>query len=329
MPLQIFRQDIAKTQSDAIVNSTSELGHIFSGAEARLFAVGGESLAQARIKLGLISTGHSVYSSAFGLHAKYVIHTVPPVWEEELHNVSLLEQCYESSLELAKDLGCSSIAFPLIGAGSRSFPKAFALSIALRVIKNYLQQEDMDIIIAVYEDEAYLAAKSRYGDIESRFTSSDFLRLSYSYDSRMIPMRSSNTEVKELVFYDVIPHHRSLEEQLKNQGDSFQTLLFRWIIQKGLSDPMVYRQANMDKKLFSKIRNQGYKPKKYTALSLCVALELTQIQTNELLATLGYTLTNSDPVDLIVTYYMERRIYDIHRINITLFDYELPLLGSI
>ena len=110
-------------------------------------------------------------------------------------------------------------------------------------------------------------------------------------------------------------------------GDSFQTELFRLIDARGLTDPQVYKRANLDRKLFSKIRcNPAYLPKKRTILALAIALELDVAQTRALLASAGYTLTNSIRQDVIVSFCLEHGLYDIYEVDTLLSHYGEPEL---
>ena len=120
----------------------------------------------------------------------------------------------------------------------------------------------------------------------------------------------------------------SLKDLISQTGDSFQTRLFRLIDRKDLTDAEVYRKANIDRKLFSKIRcNPDYLPKKKTAVALAMALELNMDDTVDLLGRAGIALSDSSRFDLIIMYCIENRIYDLFTVNALLFEYDQPLLG--
>lgn len=118
-------------------------------------------------------------------------------------------------------------------------------------------------------------------------------------------------------------------EQLMNEiGDSFQDKLFSYIDASGMTDVEVYKKANIDRKLFSKIRsNPLYHPRKQTVLALAIALSLNIEQTVDLLTSAEYALSPGSKGDLIVKYFIEHEIFDIMTINFALDEYKQPLLG--
>ena len=122
---------------------------------------------------------------------------------------------------------------------------------------------------------------------------------------------------------------RSLEDLVTEIESSFAESLFKYINDKGLTDPEVYKRANLDRKLFSKIRkNKNYKPSKNTALALAIALELNLDETKDFIGKAGYALTRSSKMDIIVEFFIKQNNYDIFELNEVLFYYEEPLLGS-
>ena len=119
----------------------------------------------------------------------------------------------------------------------------------------------------------------------------------------------------------------SLDELLGEVGDTFHKVLFERISQSGMTDVEVYKRANMDRKLFSKIRsNPAYHPRKDTVLALAIALKLNLEETQDLLSRAEYSLSPSSKSDVIIRYFIERREYDIHLINIALDDHGLAIL---
>ena len=126
MPFHIIRQDITKVKTDAIVNTANPRPVIGSGTDSAIYeAAGKEKLLAAREKIGDIAPGNSEYTPAFGLPAKYTIHSAGTFWQDGLHGEwDILRSCYRSALSLAMQLNCKSIAFPLMATGAYGFPKA-------------------------------------------------------------------------------------------------------------------------------------------------------------------------------------------------------------
>ncbi|MCD8120695.1 MAG: macro domain-containing protein [Clostridiales bacterium] len=121
----------------------------------------------------------------------------------------------------------------------------------------------------------------------------------------------------------------SLDDALGNVGETFQQRLLHLIDERGLTDVDVYKRANMDRKLFSKIRcNENYKPKKKTALALAIALKLNLDDTVDLLKRAELALSPSSKSDLIIEYFISRQEYDIYSINLALFEHGQPILGE-
>ena len=125
-----------------------------------------------------------------------------------------------------------------------------------------------------------------------------------------------------------VPAKRSLEDVVKQVSETWSESLLRMITEKGYTDTEVYKRANIDRKLFSKIRsNKDYKPKKPTALAFALALKLNVDETKDFLGRAGYALSKSSVSDLIVEYFIDNGVYDIMTINLALYEHNEPLLG--
>ncbi len=167
MPFRIIRNDITRVAADAIVNTANPNPVIGSGTDNAVYAAAGkDALLAARKKIGRIARGEAAVTPAFGLQAKYIIHTVGPVWrggdqgEEEK-----LRACYRKPLLLAEQLECESIAFPLISTGVYGFPKELALKIAEEEITGFLENSEMEITLVVFDRASFEISAARKADI--------------------------------------------------------------------------------------------------------------------------------------------------------------------
>ena len=121
----------------------------------------------------------------------------------------------------------------------------------------------------------------------------------------------------------------SLADRVSHISDTWQELLFNLIDEKGYTDTEVYKKANVDRKLFSKIRsNSDYQPKKITAVAFALALELNLDEAKDFLARAGYAFSTSSVFDLIIMYFIENEVYDIYQINLALFEHDQPTIGG-
>ena len=339
MPLEIVRNDITKMQVDAIVNTANPRPIVGGGVDRAIHKVAGTELLDARKKIGDIATGKAAITSAFNLHARFVIHTVGPVWQDGEHGErELLSNCYDNSLQLAAENGCGSIAFPLISAGVFGCPSEVAIAVATQAIREFLTDHDMDVYLVIFDHKAFKISSSLFDDVQSFIDEryiEELLDEEYrgDYRDRRRNFETAGQPPAEDAYIDIPmwmskPKERSLEDLLNEVDDTFSEALLRLIDAKGKTDPEVYKKANVDRKLFSKIRNNpAYKPSKSTALAFAVALELNLDETKDFIGRAGYALSHSSKTDIIVEYFIQRSEFDIITINETLFAFEQPLLG--
>ncbi len=321
MPLKIIREDISRVHADAIVNTANPEPVVGRGTDMALYlAAGAEEMLAERKKIGAIPPGRAAATGAYRLNARYVIHTVGPEWRGGgFREREILGECYANSLALADSLKCKSAAFPLISAGIYGFPKAEALSVAFSEIGRFLLSHDMTVILAVLDRDAFEMSGRLFSDLEDLVGEKEAaarLRREYGAGANAarggLPLRPAERGARSF----------SLDEALGTKEDTFTRRLFRLIDERGLDDVTVYKRANIDRKLFSGIRcKKNYHPKKKTAVALAVALELSMDETADLLARAGYALSPNDRFDVIVSYFISRRFYNIWEINAALFRY--------
>ncbi len=338
MPFQIIRNDIAKVRADVIVNTANPKPQIGSGTDSAIYAAAGsDALLAERRKIGEIEPGHAAVTPAFALSAKYIIHTVGPAWLDGQHGEKdILRACYENSLALAAELKAESIAFPLIASGVYGFPKDEALNIALSEIGKFLLTHEMNVILVVLGRKAFALSEQLMGSVAAFLDEHQVRELEQAEyaDGRILEEHRRRRAVQQFhansaVYENPADSGKPLDRILSDAGDTFQQRLFRLIDASGMDDVTVYKKANIDRKVFSAIRcKKDYKPSKKTAVAFAVALELSMQEMLGLLACAGIAFSPSDKFDLIISYCVRNRIYDIFEINALLFEYEQPLLGA-
>lgn len=181
MPLKIVRNDISKVKADAIVNSANKNPICGGGAEYHIYnAAGYDDLLKAREQVGPLKVAQVAVTPAFALEAKYIIHTVGPKWKGGDSGEALaLANCYRGALDKAQQLGCQSIAFPLISSGVFKFPKDSALRIALDAIGEFLQTNEMDVMLVVFDRKAFEVSEELSSDIQA-FIDDNYVQDKYS-----------------------------------------------------------------------------------------------------------------------------------------------------
>ena len=338
MPLEIVRNDITKMTVDAIVNAANESLLGGGGVDGAIhYAAGPELLAECKT-LGGCKTGKAKITGGYKLPAKYVIHTVGPIYEDGKHGErALLESSYRESLALAKEHNCETVAFPLISSGVYGYPKDRALKVAIDVISDFLLENEMKVYIVIFDKAAYKISEKLFSDIAEyiddnyvdEHTDHDRERRRMSYPCQSIMLGTSAPKELDLCECKAILAEEELDFKLKQIDESFSQMLLRKIDEKGMTDAECYKKANIDRKLFSKIRSDvNYKPSKPTAIAFAISLELSLDETEDMLKKAGFALSHSNKFDIIIEYFISKGNYNIFEINEALFAFDQSLLGA-
>lgn len=323
MPFNIVKQDIVTMKVDAIVNAANTELVMGGGVCGAIFKAAGPDQLQAACQaLAPIKTGEAVITPAFALDAQYIIHAVGPNYRQwtQAESERLLFNAYTNSLQLARENNCSSIAFPLISSGIYGYPLAEALEVASSAIQAFLTKHELQVYLVLF-NQADFSLKTKVLRPVQDYLNTHWLREDSVYLGENIALDASRYHPKQAL--ELLP------DLIDNLASSFSEKLLELIDQKGLTDVEVYKRANIDRKLFSKIRNKPtYSPSKRTALALAIALELSLAETEDLLERAGYAMSRAVMFDVIIEYFIKSGQYDVFQINQVLFDYEQATLGS-
>ena len=405
MPLNIIRQSIIEVEADAIVNTANPHPAVGGGTDTAVYeAAGREQLMEARRKIGDIEEGCAAATPAFNLPYRIIIHTVSPVWQDGQHGeTELLRSCYLSSLKIAEENACASVAFPLLASGSNGFPKDIALKTALDAIQSYLMDHEMNVILAVFDKTSFELSSNVYADVRSYILQHQVDALEAreyrkrrdhytpvsgaAYHRRpkepaaqakdlregiqarerrrkdsapgiyalQIPKKEEYEKDEETAAaatyadtadyaeandvaeeYALSPSIQAIDADDVSFSDivrsaareeTFQVQLLKLIDASGETDPVVYKRANIDRKLFAKIRkDENYKPSRKTAIALAIALKLNLAETQDLLQRAGYSISLTTTSDLIIRYCLENGIWNINDVNSILFRFDQETL---
>lgn len=333
MPFSIIRNDIVRMEVDAIVNAANVQLKRGGGVCGRIFETAGvEEMTKACDSIGFCSPGSAVITPGFNLPAKFVIHTVGPVWDGgDKGEEAVLRSAYRSSLELAAQYDLKSIAFPLISSGIYGYPYDQALAVALDEINRFLFEHDMQVTMVMFHTTATALGFKLQRDLISYiddhyveehletnrqrfFNESRESYLKMHQDLSCPPMLSMESPKEEKITF---PKEITFSEAVLNLIDA-----------KGMTDSETYKRSNIDRRHFSKIRsNPHYVPSKTTVLALTIGMRLTLQEAQDLLARAGFAFSPCDRRDLIVRYFLERGEHDIARVNAALYEFDLSLLG--
>ena len=358
MPLYIIRNDITKMKVDAIVNAANQSLLGGGGVDGCIHRAAGPKLLEECRKLGGCETGQAVLTRGYKLSCKYVIHAVGPRWVDGNHHErELLVSCYKNSLDLTRRAKCKSVAFPLISSGIYGYPKAEALRVAVDTIGEYLNEFELNVYLVIFDRESYQLGEGLYHDIEAYIddnytapveaaqlyrraenlprSEADYELTDVDSQGRIAPKslsqppisRPDKVESSQMLQTGALP--KTLDEALKQLDESFSEMLLRKIDERGMTDAQCYKKANIDRKLFSKIRSdRKYKPSKPTVIAFAIALELPLDELRDMLMKAGFALSHSSKFDVIIEFFVERGNYNIYEINEALFAFDQCLLGG-
>lgn len=361
MPLNFVRNDITQMQVDAIVNAANHTLLGGGGVDGAIHRAAGPGLLDECRGLHGCETGGAKITRGYNLPCKYVIHAVGPVWRGgDKCEPELLASCYRNALALAKAHECESIAFPMISTGVYGYPKTEALQIAVREITAFLMANDMTVFVVAFSGESVEVAGKLFGEIVAYI---DDVYVDTHYDLAREAQRSlsirdevlgslnrpdstqSSAAPQERASRGLFHRRRraeeansaakpapasslSLDEMLAQMDEGFPAMLLRKIDERNMTDAECYKRANIDRRLFNKIKNNpSYRPGKQTVLAFAVALRLSLAETREMLNKAGFSLTRSSKSDIVVEYCIVNGNYDIFEINQVLFKLDLQPLG--
>ena len=362
MPFEIVRNDITRMKVDAIVNAANRSLLGGGGVDGAIHAAAGPELLEECRHLNGCETGDAKITGGYRLPARYVIHTVGPVWQGGGHRErELLSSCYTRPLELAAEKNLESVAFPLISAGAYGYPKEEAMEVAVEAITRFLLLHDLTVYLVVFGRQAFFTGKKLFRDVreyiddcyvsEHFSPNKEFARKNL-WRGDVFRAQELDKEYRAAAPKDAAPAPdewsvpeeileapkrksaarnplQDLKKLVKQTDEGFSQALLRMIDERGMTDAQCYKKANVDRRLFSKIRSDPeYRPSKPTVFAFVMALELSLPEAEEILRKAGFALTRSSRMDLVIEYCISHRIYDVLQINEVLYELDLPLLGN-
>jgi O-acetyl-ADP-ribose deacetylase (regulator of RNase III) len=331
MPFTIIRDDITRVKADAIVNTANPKPAIGAGTDNAIYtAAGKEKLLAARKLIGDIKPGDAIETAAYNLDAKYIIHTVCIAWDIDNETaLETLKSCYKNSLDLALELNCKSIAFPLIGTGAYGFPHDEAVEIAKTVSKKFLKEtgSDMKIMLVVFDKDSYestaAVAKKIKQYIDDNYVENAVVD-EYGLTDEDRRDMSTIKRRRERYFHGASNRPLNRDEQAKldavydDAAKPFSVKVFELADKKGIKYSKLYgpNERYFSKQVISAMqKNSNYHPAKFVAVTICIVLELDLDETLDLLERAGYTLSRSRKADVVIRACIENGIRDYEKID--------------
>ena len=355
MSFRIVYADITQLKADAIVNPTDQYYSGGGGVDWLINTICGPELRKATRKLPKLHLGEAKATPGFNLPCKYIIHTSGPRWRDSHYlEVSLLGSCYRNSIQLAYNLGCRSIAFPLVSSRGKHFPKEQALTTAINAIMESMDEyPDMEIILTIYGkwtqsipadffnslssyiEDTYEPSRDLVSgeEAEEQFRLESFEE---AYAAERAAMMCETVAAPKLnasersLIRDLLdkPTQPNLDKVLLDE--SFDRMLNRLIQENDTKIADLIDQVGISRPGLSKLRNGQNCPTKLTVFAIAIFFRLSIDDTKDLLMKAGYAINPSSMQDVIVSGLIREGIYDRYRIDDLLYALDLqPLPGSV
>ena len=317
MSLYIVQADITTRQVDAIVctaNKDLTLGGIMGNKVKEL---AGPLLEKELMQFHKISVGESVITRGYNLKAKNVIHTVGPVFKDGLSGEPiLLKKAYLSALQLATEYNLESIEFPLVSSGAYRYPHRMSIKVALDTINEYLLDHDLSVGICIYSKKTLKECEDLIKPYPF-YKGEGFVDKVIKDDAFMREMRYFANDNNSMLI-----SQNQFNDYVAQTKKNFTSKFMYFLNKSNKSNKDVYKKVHMDRKLFSKIlKGESKTPKKNTIIALAFGMELDLHDTEELLYSAGYTLTNSILLDILVTHLLSQGSHDFDYLNKCLAGY--------
>lgn len=289
MPLRFINKNIIQVPADIIVNPCDGINFIENNISKAIADAGGETYAKTLFSINPIKTGNVVFTSAGEMNYKYVAHVALPDWYGGKKNErEYLDSCYSEVLYAADEKKCKTVVFPVLGIGLYGMPYKEAINIAIRTIESYLAIKDsLNIVIATTDKDLF------------------------SYVKEHFPGYCMTEH-----YFDTFNEINTLDYKLAHLDYKFIDSLTHYMQRMEFTSVQCYTAAGIDKKLFSKIKNNpDYLPSKSTIIKFAFALHLSLAEAQQLLGTCGYILSDSIAEDVIVKHFLSQRIYEYEKLQ--------------
>ena len=346
MPFEIVCNDLNDLQVDAVVCVVDDDFDLNLGVDIDGRTKVESERLDSRDQNGCFLFDDVVIVPVCNHEAKYVIYIKRPILLDDHEDDQILASCYRKVLELANAYHCESIALPLLDLKWNGWTNELALQVAVQEIRTFLFDHEMQVYLVVSKKEDFMLSQNlyesvlRYIDENYNLKSFDDVVDSESVDGAFFQLRKiesiRNARIHENEIFvekggtfglptelDAPAEYLELGELLQDLDAGFSETLLKLIDRTGKKDSEIYKKANVDRKLFSKIRNHlDYQPSKRTALAFAFALELDLEETEDFIGRAGYRLSHSNKFDVIIEYFLVNKNYNVFELNEVLFAFD-------